>query len=186
MRDYWVAMTYTPAQLADRETIRDAVLRYCRGVDRLDAELMKSAYWPDAIDEHGAFSGNAHDFVEYCMTAHLKWRWTMHSVLNHSIDLDDDELSARGEVYNVTTMCRVDSAVIETWYGRYLDLYDKRGDEWRIQHRVCVYHGTQLAGASPMEMDTSNYLDGSFDRPSRGRPLGPPGAGKTSGRPTNQ
>ena len=169
-------MNYTPAQLADRESIRDAVLRYCRGVDRLDAELMKSAYWPDAIDEHGAFSGNAHEFADYCMIAHLKWRWTMHSVLNHSIELDDDGRSARGEVYNVTTMCRLDGAAIETWYGRYLDVYEKRIDEWRIRQRVCVHHGTQLTVGSPMEMDTSRYLDGSFDRPSKGRPLGAPGA----------
>ena len=100
----------------------------------------------------------------------------MHSVLNHSIELDDDGRSARGEVYNVTTMCRLDGPAIETWYGRYLDVYEKRIDEWRIRQRVCVHHGTQLTVGSPMEMDTSRYLDGSFDRPSKGRPLGPPGA----------
>ena len=34
----------------DRESIREATFRYARGVDRLDVELMKSAYWPDATD----------------------------------------------------------------------------------------------------------------------------------------
>ena len=38
-------MAYTPEQLSDMQCIRDAALRYCRGVDRLDVELMKSAYW---------------------------------------------------------------------------------------------------------------------------------------------
>ena len=38
-------MTYTAEQLSDLQCIRDAALRYCRGVDRLDVELMKSAYW---------------------------------------------------------------------------------------------------------------------------------------------
>jgi hypothetical protein len=40
-------MPYTAQQLSDLEDIRNATLRYSRGVDRLDAELMKSAYWPD-------------------------------------------------------------------------------------------------------------------------------------------
>ena len=38
-------MAYTPEQLSDMQCIRDAALRYCRGVDLLDVELMKSAYW---------------------------------------------------------------------------------------------------------------------------------------------
>ncbi len=39
------------------EAIRQAALRYCRGVDRLDAELMFSAYHDDATDDHGVFVG---------------------------------------------------------------------------------------------------------------------------------
>ena len=76
----------TVQQLLDREQLRDVAMRYCRGVDRLDADCMKSAYWPEAIDEHGSFIGNAHDFSDYCMTAHLRWKWTMHSIYNHQID----------------------------------------------------------------------------------------------------
>ena len=45
----------TPQQLADREAIRDVAIRYCRGVDRLDVDVLKSAYWPDATDHHGDF-----------------------------------------------------------------------------------------------------------------------------------
>lgn len=166
-------MGFSPAQLADREAIRDAVLRYCHGVDRLDPVVMRSAYWPEAVDEHGNFVGNAHEFVDYCMDAHLRWRWTMHSIHNHLIELDDDGVHGRGEIYNVTHLCRADTGAIDTWYGRYLDRYEKRGDEWRIIHRVCVHHGTETRSAEPMAIDTSNYRDGSFDRPADGRPIGP-------------
>jgi len=41
------------------EAIRQAALRYCRGVDRLDPELMLSAYHDGATDDHGIFSGPA-------------------------------------------------------------------------------------------------------------------------------
>ena len=37
-------MSYTVEQLSDLQCIRDVALRYCRGVDRLDEDLMKSAY----------------------------------------------------------------------------------------------------------------------------------------------
>ena len=43
----------TPEQLCDVEACREAARRYSRGVDRLDAECMKSAYWADATDDHG-------------------------------------------------------------------------------------------------------------------------------------
>jgi ketosteroid isomerase-like protein len=166
-------MAYTLQQLSDREEIRDAAMRYCRGVDRLDPDCMKSAYWPDAIDEHGSFVGNAHEFADYCMTAHLRWAWTMHSIYTHQIELDDDGVHARGEMYNVTHLCRADSGAIDTWYGRYLDRYEKRGDEWRIIHRVCVHNGTATAMFEPMPIDATNYRSGSFDRPADGRPIGP-------------
>ena len=54
-----ITMPYTVEQLSDLQCIRDTALRYCRGVDRLDEDLMKSAYWPDATDNHGTFIGNA-------------------------------------------------------------------------------------------------------------------------------
>ena len=164
---------YTPEQLSDREDIRDAAMRYCRGVDRLDPECMKSAYWPDATDDHGNFSGNAHEFVDYCMKAHLRWKWTMHSIYNHQIELDGDGVHARGEIYNISHLCRKDTGEVDTWYGRYLDRYEKRDGEWKILERVCVHHGTQVIDASPMPMQTSRYRGGSFDRPANGRPVGP-------------
>ena len=163
----------TVQELLDREQLRDVAMRYCRGVDRLDADCMKSAYWPEAIDEHGSFIGNAHDFSDYCMTAHLRWKWTMHSIYNHQIDFDDDGVHASGELYNITNLGRADSGDIDTWYGRYLDRYEKRGNEWRIMHRVCVHNGTQTVTGTPMAMDASKYRDGSFDRPADGRRLGP-------------
>lgn len=162
----------TPQQLADREAIRDVAIRYCRGVDRLDVDVLKSAYWPDATDHHGDFVGNAHEFAEHCMTAHLRWSWTMHKIFNHLIDLDDTT-SARGEIYNVSTLCRADTGEIETWHGRYLDRYEKRGDEWRIIERVCVHEGTSTISAPPMAIVVETFHQGAEDRATPGRPIGP-------------
>jgi hypothetical protein len=166
-------MAYTPQQLSDLESIRDAARRYCRGVDRLDVDEMKSSYWPDATDDHGVFVGNAWEFCEACMGSHLGWRSTNHRIFNHSITLDDDGVHARGEIYNVTHLFRKDEDVLDTWHGRYLDVYEKRGDEWRIQDRVCVHEGNKSEPISQMDFDTSPFRQGDFDRPAAGRTLGP-------------
>ena len=97
----------------------------------------------------------------------------MHSIFNHQIELDADGVHATGEIYNVTTLGRAASSIVDTWYGRYLDRYEQRGGEWRIMHRVCVHHGTTSAPFEPMMPNVSLYRDGGFDRRSSGRPIGP-------------
>ena len=161
-------------ELADREAIREVANRYAHGVDRLDGDWMKSAYWSDAIDDHGVFVGNAWEFVDRCMASHGRWRSTMHTTLNHQIEMDPGGLSARGELYNVTYLFSADAPTIATWYGRYLDRYEKRGDEWRIIHRVCVHAGTTVRAIdATMPLESDRFRQGSFDRPSSGRPIGP-------------
>jgi hypothetical protein len=162
------------ADLADIEACREAALRYSRGVDRLDPDEMRAAYWPEAVDEHGSFDGNAWEFVELCMTAHDRWSFTMHTVLNHTVELDADGVHARGEVYNLSLLRRAAEDVLDVWFGRYLDRYEKRDEEWRIIHRVCVHEGDQTFDAgTPMPIVADAYRQGSFDRRTRGRPLGP-------------
>jgi len=166
-------MGYTPEQLSDREAIRDVVFRYSHGVDRLDGDWMKSAYWPDATDDHGTFVGNAWEFVDHCMTSHARWRSTLHCVFNQQIDLADDGVHARGETYNIAYLFRDDDSTVRTWWGRYLDDYEKRDGEWRILHRVCVHEASGSLPASEMEIPWQKFRQGSFDRPSSGRPIGP-------------
>ena len=162
------------SELGAIEACREAARQYCRGVDRLDGEVMKSAYWPDATDDHGTFVGNAHEFVDHCMESHKRWAWTMHCIYNHSVELDPDGEHARGEAYNISYLQRAETGELDIWFGRYLDHYEKRGDEWRILSRVCVHEGdrTEPAGTA-MPIVADKFRQGSFDRPANGRPLGP-------------
>lgn len=166
--------TPDPHELADREAIREVANRYVHGIDRLDGDWMKSAYWPEAIDDHGTFVGPAWEFVDRCITSHAWWAWTMHTTTNHQIDVDPDGVSAFGESYNVSLLMSADRSTLNTWYGRYLDRYEKRGEEWRIIHRVCVHEGSlSQPVAQPMPIDSTPFRPGSFDRSSGGRRLGP-------------
>ena len=62
--------TPTADQLLVTEACREAARRYSYGIDRLDVDVMKSAYWPDAIDDHGLFVGNAWEFCERVVSTH--------------------------------------------------------------------------------------------------------------------
>jgi len=156
----------TPERAAAAEEIRQAALRYCRGVDRLDAELMFSAYHPDAVDDHGVFVGPARDLCDRVVRSHQRYDATMHCVLNHAIDFVD-EVTATGEIYNVTYLrATVDGVTqLHTWWGRYLDRYECREGRWAIAHRVCVHEWTQTEPAGePMPVDASLFRPGHADR----------------------
>jgi hypothetical protein len=159
-------------RLAAVDAIRDVAMRYAHGVDRLDGDWMKSAYWPDATDDHGVFVGNAWEFVDRCMESHARWRSTMHCIFNHQIDVDDAD-HARGEIYNITYLFHADAQAVDVWVGRYLDSYERRDGEWRILGRVCVHEGTTTNAAPPMSIAADRFRQGAFDRSSVGRPLGP-------------
>ena len=70
-------------ELLDKQAVHECVLRYCRGIDRMDAELVRSCYHADATDEHGAFLGTRDVFVDWVMDAIAQFTVTMHVVANH-------------------------------------------------------------------------------------------------------
>ena len=107
------------------------------------------------------------------MVGHLRWRATAHCIYNHTIELDSEGHSANGEIYNVSYLYQRDAEVLDTWHGRYLDLYEKRNNEWRILERVCVHEHTSSREVDPMNIDFEEFRQGHFDRPANGRPVCP-------------
>jgi hypothetical protein len=87
-------------QLVDRQAIADVVLRYCRGIDRLDLELVRSCYHADATDDHGTFSGTRDEYVDWVAGVLARFTGTMHVVANQLVEVDGDD--ARSETYGVS------------------------------------------------------------------------------------
>ncbi len=166
----------TIERLVAMETIRQAVARYARGIDRLDADLMKTAYWPDAIDDHGVYVGDAMAFCDRVIETHARFAVTMHCNMNHTIEVDDDGLVANGEVYNTTFLLRVDDdggQIVDQWWGRYLDRYEQRDGDWRIAYRVCVHEFTRSSPIDQaMPIPAEKFRQGAADRANH-LPLGP-------------
>ena len=77
--------------LMDRQEILDVVNRYCRGVDRLDKEMVLSAYHEDAIDDHSMFVGSPDEFWTWVSKMHSEnHSATQHMIGNHLAWIDGD------------------------------------------------------------------------------------------------
>jgi len=124
-------------ELKDRQEIYDCLVRYCRGMDRFDRDVLRSAYHPDALDDHGEFVGTVEGFIDYYFAYHTKYQHrTAHQLSNHSCEIDGD--TAHCETYWTFSAINKSEPVHTSGTGRYIDRLEKRDGKWRIAARICV------------------------------------------------
>jgi hypothetical protein len=128
------------AQVAlDKLEIHAALVRWCRGLDLGDAELIASAYHPDAVDEHGTEHYTGATAGPGYVGKHLrKFRRHLHTVFNASIEVDGDRADC--ESYSIAYLVLADpddpaKERLMTVAGRYLDRFERRDGVWRIAFR---------------------------------------------------
>jgi hypothetical protein len=120
----------------DRQEIHDCLLRYTRGVDRHDKQLMESAYHADALDEHGVATGDPNDFCDWAIGYHAESQHQHHHIItNTTLDLDGDEAHAE-TYYMFWADNRLGPPTLA--FGRYIDRFEKRDGRWAIARRVCL------------------------------------------------
>jgi hypothetical protein len=123
-------------QLCDRAEIHDCLMRYCRGVDRLDRELVISAYHADALDDHGVVVLPPAEFADWAFSYHSEYQHsTQHAITNVSYDIVGDQAHIES-YYTFWADNKIKPNQIA--YGRYIDRFERRNGEWRIAARVCV------------------------------------------------
>src|ERR1700712_671557 len=86
------------ATLADREAIRDCLLRYCRGIDRRDFAMVAAAYHPDALDDHGDYSGNIPGLIDWMTDRHRKVAQSLHAICSCFIEIVGDVAAVESSV----------------------------------------------------------------------------------------
>jgi SnoaL-like domain len=125
--------------LAARRDISDAVHRYMRGLDRLDAELQRSAFHDGAFVDVGLMAGPVDEFVTFCQDMLGSMEATHHLLGQVSLSVSGN--TATGECY------------FQAWHGtrdetgnprdlfisgRYIDEYACKNSEWRIDRRKLI------------------------------------------------
>jgi hypothetical protein len=145
-------------RLIDQQEIERVLKIYCRAIDRLDVDLLKSVYHPDGTDDHGSFSGNAQEFAVQIM-ANLRESILdgMHTVTHSVIDVEG-EFATSESYYWAYQRCPGGRGKVSAFFGesyaravaeqglldtehdffcggRYIDLFEKRAGQWRILRR---------------------------------------------------
>lgn len=154
-----VAVSQLREELADREAIRNCLYRYSRGVDRLDADMLRSAYWPDAIDHHLSFSGNVEQFIEWSTPIMGAMDQSMHMITNILITLRGDKADVESYYYGFHRMNAEGRKFDMVGSGRYLDNFERRGDEWRIAARTVMVDWFREYA------DSADWVKGPFGMP---------------------
>jgi hypothetical protein len=125
-----------------RDEIHEVLARYARGVDRADADLLKSCYHADAVEEHGGnYTGNAHAYVDGAVP-----RIRQMGAMQHLLGSTYIEFDAAGDVAWVETyvwtfarLLQGDRAMDTFTGGRLVDRFERRAGAWRIAHRRTVF-----------------------------------------------
>ncbi|CNG60641.1 Putative lumazine-binding [Mycobacterium tuberculosis] len=154
-------------RIEDREAIREVLARYSRGIDRIDPDLIRSVFHPDAHDDHGPFKGSPEEFIEWIVPfMRSEYFATSHHMTTHSIDLDGDV--AYAETYAIVSQFKIrDGEQYETVANaRYIDRLERRDGEWRIADRLVVTDSARTSKAPPFSGTTpaSSLGGGTRDR----------------------
>lgn len=171
LRDQLDTLQAEVRRLADRQAIVDCLHRYSRGLDRLDLELLASAYHPDAIDHHGGFIGHPQEFVPWAdELLRSEWDSSLHILDVNRVDIVGD--IAHTECYVLFSQRRIDGAGLDFGGARYLDRFERRDGQWRIAARREVIDWSARVEALEFA-DVPEYPIGRRDRtdPSYERPL---------------
>ena len=133
----------TVEELMAREQIRDALVRYTRGVDRNDMTLIRSAFHKGAQIQFpkSLHQGDAEGFFEFLRKELVRFQRTRHAITNTLIEFDGPEI-AYVETYlhadhQGTEQHHWKTSMIELW-ARYLDRFEARDGAWKIASREMV------------------------------------------------
>jgi SnoaL-like domain len=145
-------------ELIDQRDIENVISTYARAVDRLDVELLKSCYHPDAVNHNAVSRTPAWEYADVIIPQMRKlFSGTMHHVTCSNIRVDGDIAAAEsyfiawhhviGGYDEVVTMFGTPYArdmeklgKLENGHdfvgaGRYLDRFQKRDGVWRFSER---------------------------------------------------
>lgn len=164
-------------QLLDRSAIQDVLARYARAVDRGDWDELWSVYHRDGYDDHGEYCGDVAGLIAWLAERFADADNSVHFLGNCMIEFAAADV-ALVETYFASVRLRPPreeelrdvapgDAVCRQSYGRYVDRFERRGDEWRIARRQVVLEarftsvaggGARAGGASWGRRDASDPL----------------------------
>lgn len=128
-------------EVIDRQQIHEVLMRYCRGVDRADEEMVNSTFHDDAIDDHGV-PRPAKELA--AGIGRGTQPQLMHFSGNHLIELDGDKAYVESYFISFSPQDVDGKTHTRTRAGRYVDRFEKRNGEWKIAYRRVIDEWSRL------------------------------------------
>lgn len=123
-------------ELYDKHCIQENLMIYARAADRQDVELMRTTRWPDSTENHGEFDGPGQDWCDYC----VGWKDAIcnanHHMSNVLIEVEGTRAKCES-MFIVVVQYKAGNTMFLG--GRYRDLCEKRGEEWKILRRDVIW-----------------------------------------------
>lgn len=152
------------SDLEAKQAITESLYRYCRSMDRIDAELGYAVWHPDGTALYsGIYQGSGRGFIDWVCEVHRGMEFTTHQITNILIEVDGD--TAASEAYVTVRLRTADNGegrfnIMNT--GRYLDQWSRRDGRWAIDHRQYI---TDLSWTNPAPDSTVAEDPGTVDLP---------------------
>lgn len=157
-------------RLKSLEAIRDCIRRVCRGIDRIDENLLRSAFHPDArVDMGKIFNGGVADWIPSALAHQKTQSQRQHVPASIRVQIEGDEAVA--ETYELDRHKSpmgggVSDLVLA---ARTLDRLSRRDGEWKIVERTKVMDWGRTISAdesvyanSPLERGCDDGTDPSY------------------------
>ena len=119
-----------------KQQIHETIMRYCRAVDRLDEELLRTVYHSDGYDNHGGFRGGAEDFIKWVIPEMRKlYKSTNHCICNELVEVKGDTAYCESYFVAYHRFDRDGKEYDMIFGGRYIDRLERREGAWKILKR---------------------------------------------------
>ncbi|WP_157220739.1 nuclear transport factor 2 family protein [Flavisphingomonas formosensis] len=125
--------------LVDKQRVHDLLARYCRGVDRVDRDMIASVFHPDGTCEFGALLLEGRDAIADAISkAAGGCILTFHMIGNHLVEFHGDVAASEAYYLSASTVEVDGSKQLRMRAGRYADRLERRDGEWKLKTRVVV------------------------------------------------
>lgn len=134
-------------ELYDKQCLHDNLMLYCRAADRQDLELIAATYWPDAVDDHGAYIGDGEGWANEVKKYKDRIYSCNHHVTNVLCEIDGNRAKRESMFFCVVPF--KEPKVTMFHGGRYRDLCEKRDGMWKVFRRTCIWDWCDVREMNP-------------------------------------
>jgi hypothetical protein len=158
-------------ELLDKQAIAEVMMTYCRAIDHLDEDLLRSVFHPDSRHNHGFVGpssapgakgepGKPGDFVGYALGVLTSMTRTHHQLGNIFIEVHGDvayteayftayhRMRAKGDPKAASNAYDTEMDLFVA--GRYMDRMEKRNGVWKIARRTATTDWQRIDPPSAM------------------------------------